>query len=82
MADTERKQRKSVAFSEGTTIMDENGEISESNHTEDKSTADSHSNRTSFVKSHPSTHPADRPTNAENLLTLLIQHHKTRMLTP
>ena len=38
----ERKQRKSVAFSEGTSIMDGNGEITESQHGEDKTTADSH----------------------------------------
>jgi len=42
----ERKPRKSVAFSEGTTIMDENGEISESAHGEDRTTAESHSNLT------------------------------------
>jgi translation initiation factor 2 subunit 2 len=38
----ERKPRKSVAFSEGTTIMDENGEVSESVHF-DKNTAEKHS---------------------------------------
>ncbi|KAI1912335.1 translation initiation factor eIF-2 beta subunit [Ophidiomyces ophidiicola] len=47
MADTEvqlpeRKHRKSVAFSEGTTIMDANGAISEANHGT-KSTAEKHS---------------------------------------
>ncbi|EEH19277.1 hypothetical protein PABG_01596 [Paracoccidioides brasiliensis Pb03] len=46
MADTEapvvqRKHRKSVAFSEGTTIMDANGAISEANHA-DKTTAEKH----------------------------------------
>jgi len=39
---TERKARKSVAFSEGTTIMDSNGEVTEMNGTSDKSTAQSH----------------------------------------
>lgn len=39
----DRKARKSVAFSEGTTIMDANGDISESVHGEDKTTAESHS---------------------------------------
>ncbi|MCJ1358147.1 MAG: hypothetical protein MMC33_008145 [Icmadophila ericetorum] len=39
----ERRPRKSVAFSEGTTIVDSNGEITtEMNGTEDKSTAESH----------------------------------------
>ncbi|KAH8694015.1 translational initiation factor 2 beta [Talaromyces proteolyticus] len=37
----ERKQRKSVAFSEGTTIMDANGEVTEAAHVE-KTTAESH----------------------------------------
>ncbi|KAL1968268.1 hypothetical protein VTN77DRAFT_2103 [Rasamsonia byssochlamydoides] len=39
---TEKKPRKSVAFSEGTTIMDENGEVREAVHVE-KSTAEKHS---------------------------------------
>jgi len=39
----DRKSRKSVAFSEDTTAMDANGEISESAPLEDKTTADSHS---------------------------------------
>lgn len=39
----ERKSRKSVAFSEGTTIMDENGDISEAATGDDKSTAEKHS---------------------------------------
>jgi translation initiation factor 2 subunit 2 len=48
MADTEiheRKPRKSVAFSEGTTIVDENGEITmkEDGHDDTKDTAMSHS---------------------------------------
>jgi len=48
MADTEtpvseKKHRKSVAFSEGTTIMDANGTISEANHGVDKTTAEKHS---------------------------------------
>ncbi|KAL2008895.1 hypothetical protein VTN00DRAFT_7089 [Thermoascus crustaceus] len=48
MAETEadttvQKQRKSVAFSEGTTIMDANGEITEASHGVDKSTAEKHS---------------------------------------
>ncbi|KAL1975137.1 hypothetical protein VTN31DRAFT_3529 [Thermomyces dupontii] len=38
----ERKARKSVAFSEGTTIMDENGQVKESVHV-DKETAEKHS---------------------------------------
>jgi translation initiation factor 2 subunit 2 len=41
----DRRARKSVAFSEDTTIMDANGEISESVHGEDKTTAESHSGR-------------------------------------
>lgn len=40
---TVQKQRKSVAFSEGTTIMDANGEITEASHGVDKSTAEKHS---------------------------------------
>lgn len=47
---TERKQRKSVAFSEGTTIMDENGDISAATHGEDKTTAESHSRSLSEQK--------------------------------
>ena len=39
---TERKARKSVAFSEGTTVMDSNGDVTEMNGTSDKSTAESH----------------------------------------
>ncbi|KAK2731447.1 hypothetical protein FQN55_004681 [Onygenales sp. PD_40] len=46
MADTEvpveKKHRKSVAFSEGTTIMDANGAISEANHADEKTTAEKH----------------------------------------
>ncbi|KAM5441811.1 translation initiation factor eIF-2 beta subunit [Microsporum ferrugineum] len=38
----ERKHRKSVAFSEGATVMDANGTISEANHAEDKTTAEKH----------------------------------------
>jgi translation initiation factor 2 subunit 2 len=40
----ERKPRKSVAFSEGNTIMDENGDISEAAHGEDRTTAEKHTN--------------------------------------
>ncbi|OJJ48620.1 hypothetical protein ASPZODRAFT_14747 [Penicilliopsis zonata CBS 506.65] len=40
------KQRKSVAFSEGTSIMDTNGEITESTHGVDKTTAEKHSSGT------------------------------------
>ncbi|MCJ1471438.1 hypothetical protein MMC13_000077 [Lambiella insularis] len=39
----ERKARKSVAFSEGTTIVDSNGDVTEMNGTSDKTTAESHS---------------------------------------
>lgn len=39
----ERKSRKSVAFSEGTTIVDGDGRVTESEHGEDKVTAESHS---------------------------------------
>lgn len=39
---TERKPRKSVAFSEGATVMDENGAITEAAHVE-KNTAEKHS---------------------------------------
>lgn len=39
----ERKPRKSVAFSEGTTIVDENGDVTENNETSDKTTAEAHS---------------------------------------
>ncbi|MCJ1437729.1 hypothetical protein MMC27_007116 [Xylographa pallens] len=39
----ERKARKSVAFSEGTTIVDSNGDITEMNGTSDRTTAESHS---------------------------------------
>ncbi|MCJ1250710.1 hypothetical protein MMC30_007938 [Trapelia coarctata] len=38
----ERKARKSVAFSEGTTIVDSNGAVTELTGTSDKSTAESH----------------------------------------
>lgn len=38
----ERKPRKSVAFSEGTTVVASNGDISEVNGTSDKTTAESH----------------------------------------
>lgn len=38
----DRKPRKSVAFSEGATIMDENGMISEREHDDTKSTAEKH----------------------------------------
>ncbi|KAI9806737.1 MAG: hypothetical protein M1825_006194 [Sarcosagium campestre] len=38
----ERKQRKSVAFSDGATIVDENGEIKQTNGTHDNTTAESH----------------------------------------
>ncbi|MCJ1393314.1 hypothetical protein MMC18_006186 [Xylographa bjoerkii] len=41
----ERKARKSVAFSEGTTIVDSNGDITEMNGTSDRTTAESHSTR-------------------------------------
>ncbi|RMZ84100.1 hypothetical protein DV738_g709, partial [Chaetothyriales sp. CBS 135597] len=41
----DRKPRKSVAFSEGATIMDENGNINAA-HLEDKTTAESHSTST------------------------------------
>jgi hypothetical protein len=40
----ERKPRKSVAFSDGDTIMDENGEISEAARGEDRTTAEKHTN--------------------------------------
>ncbi|KAI9881606.1 MAG: hypothetical protein M1830_000170 [Pleopsidium flavum] len=40
---SERKPRKSVAFSEGTTIVDSHGEITETNGTSDKSSAEHHS---------------------------------------
>ena len=46
MADTEIKKRKSVSFSTGTMIMDENGNISEAaqgSEAEDKTTAEKHS---------------------------------------
>ncbi|RMD42400.1 hypothetical protein DV735_g2696, partial [Chaetothyriales sp. CBS 134920] len=39
----DRKPRKSVAFSEGATIMDENGNITNAVHLEEKTTAESHS---------------------------------------
>lgn len=38
----EKKHRKSVAFSEGTTIMDANGAISEASHSDEKTTAERH----------------------------------------
>ncbi len=40
---SERKPRKSVAFSEGTTIVDSHGEVTESNGTSDKTSAEHHS---------------------------------------
>ncbi|KAI9826669.1 MAG: hypothetical protein M1819_007303 [Sarea resinae] len=42
-APAERKPRKSVQFSDGTTIVDGNGEVTEANGTSDKETAESHS---------------------------------------
>ncbi|MCJ1285115.1 hypothetical protein MMC26_004453 [Xylographa opegraphella] len=39
----ERKSRKSVAFSDGMTIVDSNGDITEMNGTSDRTTAESHS---------------------------------------
>ena len=39
---SERKPRKSVAFSEGTTVVDSNGDVTEMNGTSDKTTAESH----------------------------------------
>ena len=45
----ERKARKSVAFSEGTTIMDENGQISDAAQGGDRTTAESHTNGKSRV---------------------------------
>lgn len=41
--DLDRKPRKSVAFSEDTTIVDSNGDVTESNGIQDKTTAESHS---------------------------------------
>jgi translation initiation factor 2 subunit 2 len=39
----ERKQRKSVAFSDGNTLIDENGEMTTTHDTgDDKTTAESH----------------------------------------
>jgi translation initiation factor 2 subunit 2 len=44
----ERKPRKSVAFSEGTTIVDSDGQVTESTEVNGgKSTAESHSGETS-----------------------------------
>lgn len=42
-------KRKSVTFSEGTTIMDANGEITEAQHTVDKTTAEKHSSGMSIA---------------------------------
>jgi len=42
-APAERKQRKSVAFSEGATIVDENGGVTNTNGHSDKNSAESHS---------------------------------------
>jgi translation initiation factor 2 subunit 2 len=39
----DKKHRKSVVFSEGATVMDENGTITETNHPDDKTTAEKHS---------------------------------------
>jgi hypothetical protein len=44
---SERKPRKSVAFSEGATVMDENGAVIETPHVE-KDTAEKHSAGMSF----------------------------------
>lgn len=44
----ERKPRKSVAFSEGTTVVDSNGDVTENNETSDKVTAESHSTSACF----------------------------------
>ena len=38
----ERKPRKSVAFSDGATVVDVNGDVTEMNNTNDRSTAESH----------------------------------------
>ncbi|KAI9671987.1 MAG: hypothetical protein M1817_002281 [Caeruleum heppii] len=39
---TERKSRKSVAFEEGATIVDENGQVQQTNGSSDKTTAEAH----------------------------------------
>ena len=40
---SERKPRKSVAFSDGNTLIDSHGEVTETNGTSDKASAESHS---------------------------------------
>jgi len=45
-APIERKQRKSVAFADGASIVDENGGVTETNGPHDRSTAESHSTPT------------------------------------
>jgi translation initiation factor 2 subunit 2 len=55
-ADTERKPRKSVAFSEGATIVDSNGDVTESTEMNGgKESAESHSgDATGQHTTHPS----------------------------
>ena len=45
VASPQRRQRKSVAFSEGTTVVDGNGDVTEVNGTSEKTSAESHSSR-------------------------------------
>lgn len=75
MADTEipheRKPRKSVAFSEGTTIVDENGSITmkEDGHDDTKDTALSHS---------PSLDDGDEPTKEDDDVTNMLKGMKKK----
>jgi translation initiation factor 2 subunit 2 len=43
MADIEKPKRKSVAFSDGTKVVDEDGQVTEMNGGGEKNTAESHS---------------------------------------
>jgi translation initiation factor 2 subunit 2 len=52
----ERKARKSVAFSEGTTIMDENGDITAGGEVEERTTAERHSSGSAGTKAPPLHH--------------------------
>lgn len=52
----ERKARKSVAFSEGTTIMDENGGITAGGEVEERTTAERHSSGSVGTKAPPLHH--------------------------
>ncbi|KAL2352322.1 domain found in IF2B/IF5-domain-containing protein [Cryomyces antarcticus] len=65
-APAERKPRKSVAFSDGLSVVDNNGEVTETNGAEDKNTAQGHSGGKSYANS------STRVTNDGTLIAHLV----------